>query len=103
MTKDEAQRSRRIFYEAVSLKFFQPMTQTLRNLLRMIKFPHTVFALPFALMGALLAEKRIPPVDKLLWILLAMVSARTAAMTLNRIVDSDLDAINPSTAQREIP
>jgi len=79
------------------------MMQTLRNLLRMIKFPHTVFALPFALMGALLAEKRIPPVDKLLWILLAMAGARTAAMTLNRIVDRDLDAANPRTAEREIP
>ncbi|MEK6776402.1 MAG: UbiA-like polyprenyltransferase [bacterium] len=76
---------------------------TLRNLLNMIKFPHTVFALPFALMGAVLAGKRIPDPDQLLWILLAMVSARTAAMTLNRIVDRDLDAVNPRTAQREIP
>ncbi len=79
------------------------MMNTLRNLLNMIKFPHTVFALPFALMGAVLAGKRIPDPDQLLWILLAMVSARTAAMTLNRIVDRDLDAVNPRTAQREIP
>jgi 4-hydroxybenzoate polyprenyltransferase len=77
--------------------------QTLRNLLGMIKFPHTVFALPFALMGALLAERGIPPAGKLIWIVVAMVSARTAAMTFNRIVDREIDARNPRTAVRELP
>ncbi len=79
------------------------MMQTLRNLLNMIKFPHTVFALPFALMGALLAAKGLPPADKLFWIVVAMVGARTAAMTFNRIVDTDLDARNPRTDNREMP
>ncbi len=79
------------------------MMQTLQNLLKMIKFPHTVFALPFALMGALLAERGIPPADKLFWIVVAMVGARTAAMTFNRIVDRDLDARNPRTDNREMP
>lgn len=79
------------------------MMQTLRHLLSMIKFPHTVFALPFALMGAVLAERGIPPVGKLFWIIVAMVSARTAAMTFNRIVDREFDAQNPRTAIRELP
>jgi len=79
------------------------MIQTLRHLFSMIKFPHTVFALPFALMGAVLAARGIPPTDKLLWILVAMVSARTAAMTFNRMVDRRLDAANPRTANREMP
>ncbi len=79
------------------------MMQTLRNLLSMIKFPHTVFALPFALMGALLAARGIPSSGKIFWIIVAMVGARTAAMTFNRIVDRELDARNPRTASREMP
>ena len=74
-----------------------------KELLDMIKFEHTVFALPFALLGALSGAQGIPPTRKILWILLAMVGARTAAMTFNRLVDSDVDADNPRTAQRAIP
>jgi 4-hydroxybenzoate polyprenyltransferase len=79
------------------------MIQTLRHLLSMIKFPHTVFALPFALMGALLAERGIPAGRTIFWIIMAMVGARTAAMTFNRIVDKEIDSMNPRTAVRELP
>lgn len=81
-------------------------------LLEMIKFSHTVFALPFAGVGALLAvsypEARsgwaaLPAPATLGWILLAMVGARTAAMGLNRLIDHRLDAINPRTATRALP
>ncbi len=69
----------------------------------MIKFEHTLFALPFALLGALLAAEGFPAWRTLLWIVAAMVGARSAAMTFNRIVDSDIDAKNPRTAKRELP
>ncbi len=69
----------------------------------MIKFEHTVFALPFALLGALAGAQGIPPLRTCLWILAAMVGARTAAMTFNRLVDADLDAENPRTASRALP
>ena len=74
-----------------------------RELLDMIKFEHTVFALPFALLGALGAAQGLPPLRTALWILAAMVGARTAAMTFNRLVDADLDGDNPRTAQRALP
>lgn len=75
----------------------------LKVFLEMIKFEHTLFALPFAGMGALLAEKRIPGGHDLLWITVAMVGARTAAMSLNRLIDRRLDARNPRTAGRALP
>ena len=75
----------------------------LRELLDMIKFEHTVFALPFAFLGALGAAQGIPPLRTILWILAAMVGARTAAMTFNRLVDVDVDAENPRTAGRALP
>ena len=75
----------------------------LRELLDMIKFEHTVFALPFALLGALGAAQGLPPLRTGLWILAAMVGARTSAMTFNRLVDADLDAENPRTATRALP
>ena len=71
--------------------------------LEMIKFPHTVFALPFALTGALLAANGLPSGRQILWIILAMVGARTAAMGLNRLIDAEIDARNPRTANRAIP
>jgi len=74
-----------------------------RELLDMIKFEHTVFALPFALLGALGAAQGLPPLRTALWILAAMVGARTAAMTFNRLVDVDVDADNPRTASRALP
>src|SRR6202162_5508674 len=80
----------------------------LRLALEMIKFEHSVFALPFALTGALLAfrENHLPPrvfAGKLLWIVVAMVGARSAAMAFNRILDADIDAQNPRTRSRHIP
>ncbi|MGQ9755467.1 MAG: UbiA-like polyprenyltransferase [Desulfotomaculales bacterium] len=71
--------------------------------LEMIKFEHTVFALPFAYIGALLTNKQIPTGHDLLWITVAMVGARTAAMSLNRIIDRHIDARNPRTANRALP
>ena len=69
----------------------------------MIKFSHTIFALPFALSGALLAAGGLPSFSQLFWIVLAMVGARTAAMGLNRLIDAEIDAKNPRTASRAIP
>ena len=71
--------------------------------LEMIKFSHTIFALPFALSGALLAAGGLPSARQLFWIVLAMAGARTAAMGLNRLIDADIDARNPRTAGRAIP
>lgn len=75
----------------------------LRVFLEMIKIEHTLFALPFAYLGAFLASGGVPSVSKLLWITLAMVGARTAAMSLNRLIDRHIDARNPRTAQRALP
>ncbi len=69
----------------------------------MIKFEHTLFALPFAFLGAILAANGLPTWRQILWITVAMVGARSAAMTFNRIVDRDIDAQNPRTANRELP
>ncbi len=71
--------------------------------LEMIKFEHTVFALPFAFMGCFLAAGGFPPANKLFWIVVAMVGARTGAMCFNRLVDAEIDAANPRTSTRHIP
>jgi len=75
----------------------------LRELLDMIKFEHTIFALPFAFVGALAATVGPFPWTKYLWVLAAMVGARTLAMTFNRVADVDLDAENPRTSTRALP
>ncbi len=77
--------------------------EQLRLFLELIKFPHTIFALPFAFTGAILAAEGIPSGEKLFWILIAMVGARTGAMGVNRLVDKELDALNPRTADRALP
>jgi len=69
----------------------------------MIKFEHTLFALPFAFLGAILAANGLPTWWQILWITVAMFGARSAAMTFNRIVDRDIDAANPRTSNRELP
>lgn len=74
-----------------------------RVTLEMIKWEHSVFALPFALTGAVLAAGGIPPWRIMLLIVICMVSARTAAMAFNRLVDAEIDRINPRTATRAIP
>lgn len=71
--------------------------------LRMIKFSHSVFALPFALTSALISSEGIPKGRTLFWIIVAMVSARTAAMGINRVIDKEIDRANPRTSNREIP
>lgn len=77
---------------------------SLRTYLSFIRFSHSVFALPFALVGALLAARHVPTHwADIGWIVLAMVAARSAAMGFNRLVDADFDAGNPRTAMREIP
>lgn len=78
-------------------------SQKLRTTLAMIKFEHTLFALPFAFLGALMAASGLPTWWQILWITVAMVGARSAAMTFNRIVDRNIDAQNPRTAGRELP
>ena len=75
----------------------------IRVFLEMIKFSHTIFALPFALTGALLAAGGLPSISQTFWIIMAMVGARTAAMAMNRLIDADIDAKNPRTATRAIP
>ncbi|MFZ1701234.1 MAG: UbiA-like polyprenyltransferase [Pyrinomonadaceae bacterium] len=79
------------------------VVEKLKTTLEMIKFEHTLFALPFAFLGAILAANGLPTLWQIVWITVAMVGARSAAMTFNRIVDRDIDAENPRTAKREIP
>ncbi len=79
------------------------MRRRVADLLEMIKFSHTVFALPFALTGMLLAADGVPSAGTVLWIVLAMVGARTAAMAWNRLADLRIDARNPRTAARHLP
>ncbi len=75
----------------------------LKTTLSMIKFEHTLFALPFAFLGAVLAADGLPTWWQVLWITVAMFGARSAAMTFNRIIDRKFDAANPRTANRELP
>lgn len=84
--------------------------KSLRIFLNMIKFEHTIFALPFAYLGMLMGARGWPPMEsgwptwgQLFWITLAMGAARTAAMSFNRYIDRQLDAHNPRTAMRDIP
>lgn len=79
-------------------------TDTISKYARLIRFSHSIFALPFAFAGVLLASKyfEIAPV-KIFWILSAMISGRSSAMALNRIIDQKIDGLNPRTSQREIP
>src|SRR5438309_9016649 len=69
----------------------------------MIKWEHSVFALPFALCGAMLAARGLPTVHQLAWIIVAMVAARSAAMAFNRLADAAIDAANPRTQTRALP
>jgi 4-hydroxybenzoate polyprenyltransferase len=71
--------------------------------LEMIKFEHTVFALPFALLGAFLAARGFPGWTKFFWVVVAMFAARSAAMAFNRLVDREYDLMNPRTAERHLP
>lgn len=79
------------------------VTGSLRTTLEMIKWEHSVFALPFALTGAMLAARGLPPWRVLCWIVVCMIAARSAAMAFNRWADADIDRANPRTAMRAIP
>ena len=81
------------------MSFFRNIGVTLD----MIKWEHSIFALPFALTGAMLAAHGVPRVSTIIWIVICMVTARSAAMAFNRWADADLDATNPRTAGRAIP
>jgi 4-hydroxybenzoate polyprenyltransferase len=81
----------------------QKLWDKTRTTLEMIKWEHSIFALPFALTATLLAARGLPSLRTLLWILVAMVSARSCAMAFNRWADADLDAANPRTKMRAIP
>jgi 4-hydroxybenzoate polyprenyltransferase len=74
-----------------------------RRFASLVKIEHTVFALPFAYVGALLCVNKIPSAHDLVWITLAMIGARSLAMGLNRLIDAAIDARNPRTAGRELP
>ncbi|MGE0130976.1 MAG: UbiA-like polyprenyltransferase [Blastocatellales bacterium] len=79
------------------------MFRSLKITLEMIKIEHTLFALPFAFLGAVLAARGLPAWNQILWIVMAMVGARSAAMAFNRLVDREFDAANPRTKMRAIP
>ena len=79
------------------------LLHNLKITLEMIKWEHSIFALPFALCGAMLAAGGLPAWHQLAWIVVAMVSARSAAMAFNRLADASIDAANPRTATRALP
>src|SRR5579863_5642642 len=80
-----------------------PVLHNLRVTLEMIKWEHSVFALPFALCGAMLAAGGFPSLHQLAWIIVAMIAARSAAMAFNRWADASIDAANPRTSTRALP
>jgi 4-hydroxybenzoate polyprenyltransferase len=80
-----------------------PLFRNLRVTLEMIKWEHSIFALPFALCGAMLAASGLPTAHQLLWIIIAMIAARSAAMAFNRLADAAIDAANPRTSTRALP
>jgi 4-hydroxybenzoate polyprenyltransferase len=80
-----------------------PLLKNLRVTLEMIKWEHSVFALPFALCGAMLAAGGVPSLRQLMWIVVAMAAARSAAMSFNRLADASIDAANPRTRTRALP
>jgi 4-hydroxybenzoate polyprenyltransferase len=80
-----------------------PVLHNLRITLEMIKWEHSIFALPFALCGAMLAAGGLPSLHQLVWIIVAMVAARSAAMAFNRWADAAIDAANPRTSARALP
>ncbi len=87
----------------MSEKVKREKTQRLKTYLEFVKIEHTLFALPFAYAGALLAAHGIPPLRLIVLIATAFTGMRTAAMTLNRIIDREIDALNPRTADRHLP
>lgn len=89
--------------QQVPLQYRVPLFTNIKVTLEMIKWEHSIFALPFALCGAMLAAGGLPGAAQLGWIILCMVSARSAAMAFNRLADAKIDSANPRTAARAIP
>ena len=85
------------------MNVLRPAIQKTALYLELVKFSHTVFALPFALMGAILADRGIPSPPTLFWIVVAMIGARSGAMAINRLADQEFDAHNPRTQERALP
>jgi 4-hydroxybenzoate polyprenyltransferase len=85
------------------MQFPMSFLPNIRTTLEMIKIEHTLFALPFAFLGAVLAARGIPSAAQIIWITIAMIGARSTAMAFNRIADKDYDARNPRTKIRAIP
>ena len=79
------------------------LTRNIRTTLEMIKIEHTLFALPFAFLGAVLAARGLPTLTQIFWITMAMIGARSTAMAFNRVADRDYDARNERTKTRAIP
>src|SRR5205807_9861325 len=79
------------------------MIKKISILYEAIKFEHTIFALPFAYLGMVLAAHGLPTLWQIIWITLAMVGARSLAMAMNRLIDASQDALNPRTANRALP
>ena len=80
-----------------------PEVNVVKRYMSLVKFEHTIFALPFALISLLVASNGKPELMTVVWVLVAMVGARSAAMAFNRLADRHIDAANPRTAEREIP
>jgi len=91
------------FFVAISDQAVSTVIKNTRLTLEMIKIEHTLFALPFAFLGAVLAARGLPSAWQIIWIIVAMVGARSAAMAFNRIADRHFDAKNPRTASRALP
>jgi 4-hydroxybenzoate polyprenyltransferase len=100
---DNPRAIRQTMSPAISTANMSTIVRNLGTTLEMIKIEHTLFALPFAFLGAVLAARGIPTATQILWISLAMVGARSTAMAFNRIADKDYDARNPRTRTRAIP
>src|ERR1700676_2191897 len=79
------------------------LLRPMRVTLQMIKWEHSIFALPFALCGAMLAARGFPTVHQVLWIVVAMVGGPSAARGFNRLADASMDAANPRTQKRALP
>ncbi len=99
MFRDEPGESPALFFYNTSV----PLLKNLIATLEMIKWEHSIFALPFALCGAMLAAGGMPSIHQLVWIIIAMVAARSAAMSFNRLADASIDAANPRTSARALP
>ncbi len=101
--EEKAQGGRPSETAGAAVRRLRAFARSFRTTLEMIKFSHTLFALPFALLSAVLAARGLPSTPTLGKILLAMVSARSAAMAHNRLADREIDAANPRTASRALP